>query len=108
STCRNRYWHNPVRPNPSDRCGAGAGRDSLWQRAPYRWGPGIELRPDRDHHVAVERVDGVDHALRIGEALGVETLAAPLILRPVEPVLHDVVDRQLALAVFGEHPRELV
>ena len=47
-------------------------------------------------------VHRVDHPLRVREALPVEVVRAPAVLGPVEPVLHDVIERPAALAVF-EH-----
>ena len=45
-------------------------------------------------------VDVVDHAVRIREVLRIEIMRTPGVFRPVRPVQHDGVDRQLALAVL--------
>ncbi len=68
----------------------------------------IELRPDRDHDLRVHGVHRRDHAVRIGEMRLVEVVRAPCVLRPVRPVEHDVVDRQLALAVLGQRGDQFV
>ncbi len=67
----------------------------------------IEFRPDRDHDPGVEAVDLVDHRLRIGEARGIEGVAAPAVLGPVEPVLDDRVERQAAAAIFADDVEQL-
>src|SRR3546814_9898050 len=71
-------------------------------------GGGIEFGPDRNHHVAVQSVDLIDHRLGVGEAGLVEIVAAPRILGPVEPVLHDIIDRDAALPVFAHHVEQLL
>ena len=68
----------------------------------------IEFRPDRDHEARVHVVDLVDHLLRLGEARLVELVAAPSILGPVEPVLDDVIERDLQIAVFLDDVDDLV
>ncbi len=69
---------------------------------------GIELGPDRNHDLRMHVVHRLDHAVRIGEVLRVEIVRAPGILGPVRPIQHDVVQRQLALAVFGHCADQLV
>ncbi len=59
-------------------------------------GAGIELSPDGDHEVGVEGVDVLDPLVGIGEACGVEVVGAPVVLAPVQPVLHDVVEGDVA------------
>ena len=60
----------------------------------------VEFRPDRDHEARVHVVDLVDHLLRLREALGVELVTAPRVFGPVEPVLDDVIERDLQVAVL--------
>ena len=62
----------------------------------------IVFRPVGDEYACVVVVDEVNHSLRVGEALEVELEAAPLVLFPVEPVLHHHIDRNLALAELGK------
>ncbi len=57
---------------------------------------GVELGPDRDHEARVAVVDRLHPAVGVGEARGVEAVRAPRVLRPVEPVLHDVVEGDAA------------
>ena len=59
---------------------------------------GVVLPPHRDHQVSVARVDVADPPVRIGKARRIELLRAPGVLLPVEPVLHDGVERDAALA----------
>ena len=63
-------------------------------------GIGVELGPDAYHEPAAHGVDGVHHGLRAGVAVLVEFMAAPLVVVPVLPVLHDVVHGDAALAEF--------
>ncbi|MPN36279.1 hypothetical protein SDC9_183788 [bioreactor metagenome] len=44
----------------------------------------------------------VDHPLWIGKSFLVELVAAPFRLRPVTPVLHDVIDGYTSFSVFSE------
>ena len=71
-------------------------------------GIGIELAPDRDHEMGVQVVDGLDPADGIGKAGGIELVRAPGVCAPVLPVLHDVVEGNLALAELLDHVEELV
>ena len=80
---------------------------ALGRELPRVRGVRIEFRPDRDHDAAVESVDAIHHARGIGEAGGIEGMAAPLVLGPVEPILHDRVDRDILAAVLLEHVDEL-
>ena len=68
----------------------------------------IELRPHRHHDASVHVVDFVHHALRIRETFRVEFMATPSILRPVEPVEHDVVDRNLTGTELTESRKQFV
>ena len=70
-------------------------------------GVGIELRPYRNHIAAVHGVDVVQHLLRVGKALFVELMAAPLVRFPVLPVLHDVVDGDAPAAELCEGGHDL-
>ena len=56
----------------------------------------------RDENAGIVVMDKVNHTLGVGESLGVELKAAPLVLFPVEPVLHHHVDRNLTLAELSE------
>ena len=47
-------------------------------------------------------MDRVEHELRVGEAGCIELMAAPLVLGPIVPVLHYVVDGYLSLAELSE------
>ena len=65
-------------------------------------GVAVKLRPDGNHKATTLLVHAVEHGLRIGEARRLKLVRAPLVLHPVVPVLHDVVDRNLALAELSE------
>ena len=62
----------------------------------------IELRPYRDHEASMHLVNLIKHLLGIGIARSLELVRTPLILRPVVPVLHDIVDRNVALAELSQ------
>ena len=47
------------------------------------FGRGIELRPYRNHHPSVHRVDRVYHGLRVGETCLVELVASPSVFGPI-------------------------
>ena len=68
----------------------------------------VELGPDRDHEARVHAVHFVDHALWVREAPGIEAMAAPVVLSPVEPVLHDVVERDAEAAILADDAHQLV
>ena len=53
-------------------------------------------------------VDAVNHRLWIGIARGLELMTAPLVLGPVVPVLHDVVDGYLSLTELSQRREQLV
>ena len=61
-------------------------------------GVAVELRPYRNHVAAVHGVDAVEHCLRIGVTAGLKLMAAPLVVGPIVPVLHDVVNGDMTLA----------
>ena len=65
-------------------------------------GRGIVFGPMGDEDAGMVVMDKVDHPLGIGEALLVELETAPLVLLPIEPVLHDIVDRNLPFTELGE------
>ena len=65
-------------------------------------GIAIELRPDGNHETTTHLVHTVEHGLRIGEARLLKLVRAPLVFRPVVPVLNDIVTRNLALAELSE------
>ena len=71
-------------------------------------GVGIEFRPDRNHHVCIQGMYAVNHRLWVGEPFGIELVAAPLVLSPVEPVQHDVVDGNLSAAELAEGTQQLL
>ena len=64
------------------------------------FGRSIELGPYGNHQTSVHGVDGVDHSFRVGETFGVELMASPRILLPVQPVDYDIVDRNLTFTEF--------
>ena len=68
----------------------------------------VELRPHADHEAAAHLMDIIEHALRIGEARSLKRMVAPRVQLPVVPVLHDVVDGNLALAELSERRHHLV
>ena len=41
-------------------------------------------------HISVHGVDGVDHSFRVGVTFGIELMASPGILLPVQPVDYDI------------------
>ena len=61
----------------------------------------------RDEDAGIVVVNVVNHALGIGESLGVELKAAPLVLFPVEPVLNHHIHGYLTLAELAKHAFEL-
>ena len=65
-------------------------------------GVDVELRPDTNHEATMHLVDAVEHLLWVGVARGFELVAAPLVLRPVVPVLHNIVDGYLAAAELSQ------
>ena len=66
-------------------------------------GRGIKLGPDRNHDAAVELVYFIHHGGGVGKALGIEAVAAPAILGPIEPVLHDIIDWNALVAIALHH-----
>ena len=58
----------------------------------------VIFRPTGDHDAGVLTMDRVNHLLRVAEAGRVELKGAPLVIYPVVPVHHDIVNRQMALA----------
>ena len=62
----------------------------------------IELGPYGYHDTSVHVMDRINHAFGIGETLFVKFMASPRILLPVQPVYNDIVNRDIALAEFGE------
>ena len=58
----------------------------------------IELRPDANHETSMQAVYVVNHLLWVGVAGLVELMASPLVLFPIAPVLHNVVNRNLTVA----------
>ena len=68
----------------------------------------VELRPHADHEAAAHLMNIVEHSLRIGEARSLKRMVAPRVQFPVVPVLHDVVDGNLALAELSQRRHHLV
>ena len=71
-------------------------------------GARVELPPDRDHEPRVALVDGANPAVGVGKARGVEAVRAPRVLRPVEPVLDDVVEGDPPRAEAVHHVEALL
>ena len=69
---------------------------------------GIELAPDGDHEVSVAVVDRLDHRVRVGIPRRLELVIAPLVDRPVLPVLDDGVHRDGAPAELRDRLQDLV
>ena len=68
----------------------------------------VELGPDRNHNVSIKLIVKLFyHACRVGEAVCVEIVVAPFVFRPVEPVLHDIVQRDLSFAKFFDDREQL-
>ena len=65
-------------------------------------GVAIELRPYADHESSMHLVNIVQHLLGIRIARSLKLMASPLVLGPVVPVLHDIIDRNMALAELSE------
>ena len=72
------------------------------------FGRSIELGPYGNHQTSVHGVDGVDHSFRVGETFGVELMASPRILLPVQPVDYDIVDRNLTFTEFFQGGENLL
>ena len=68
----------------------------------------VELRPDRDHEAAVHLVHISEHLLRIGIARCLEGVVAPRIEFPIVPVLHDVINGNVALAELTQRLHNLL
>ena len=62
----------------------------------------VELRPHADHETSVHLVNAVQHGLGVGIARSLKLMAAPLVLGPVVPVLHNIVDGDVALAELAQ------
>ncbi len=60
-------------------------------------GPGAEIRPHGNHEMNVIVVEGVDHAFGIGIVFVEDRIAHDV---PPEPILHDVVERDVQAAIF--------
>ena len=71
-------------------------------------GAAVELRPHADHVPAMQLMHLVQHALRVRETRCLKIVAAPFVLLPVVPVLHDVVDGDVAFAELFQRARQLV
>ena len=57
----------------------------------------------RNKNTGIIVVDIVNHTLGVGESLKVELKATPLILLPIEPILHHHIHRNLTLAELTEN-----
>ena len=57
----------------------------------------IEFRPNGNHHAAIQIMDRVYHCLRIRETFRIELVSTPVILSPMAPVHHDIIDRNIPL-----------
>ena len=62
----------------------------------------IELRPNAYHEAAVHLMNVVEHLLRVRIARSLEGVVAPGVEFPVVPVLHDIVNRNMALAELSQ------
>ena len=68
----------------------------------------IELGPYGDHEAAVHPMHAVEHRLWVREAGGLKLVAAPLILRPVVPVLHDIVNGNVTASELSQRADNLI
>ena len=65
--------------------------------------------PDRNHQVEVLLVQLVDHFLGAGILCFIEDHPTPVIvIAPVIPVLHDVINRNMALAILPRNAQQFV
>ena len=62
----------------------------------------IELGPNGDHETSMHGVNAVEHCLGVWIARSLKLVTTPLVLGPVVPVLHDVVDGYMTLAELCE------
>ena len=68
----------------------------------------IELRPDRNHHLGIQRMNGIDHTFRIGKTRLVKLVATPSIFRPIAPVQHNIINGNLTAAELFQGIQYLV
>ena len=63
----------------------------------------IELRPNGNHHLSIHGMNGIYHPFRIRETSFVKLMATPGIFRPVAPVEHNIINRNLTFAEFPQN-----
>ena len=71
-------------------------------------GSNIELRPYGNHHPTMHGMNGIDHCLRIGETFLIELMTSPRIFRPMQPVEHDIINRNIPVAETFQGPQHFI
>ena len=69
---------------------------------------GIEFRPYGNHEASAHGVERIQHPFRVRISAAVELMAAPLVVLPIPPVLHDVVHRNTFLPHFCQCPEYIL